>query len=301
MINPLVSVSCITYNQEAFIGQCLDGFFSQITNFEFEILIHDDASTDRTKEIIEDYKLRFPNKIFTIYQTENQYSKGVRGIMVKFNFSRARGKYIALCEGDDYWTDPYKLQKQVDFLEKNENYSACFHEVSMFDQKNKVVTGSYSNLQKDVISTGDLFNRHFIATCSVLFRNYSDFPDLLKKGFASADKWLLFNLSLKGDIKFLNETMGVYRLHSGGISNLHVGIKKVYDTAYLLNKFDELSKYQFTTKCHESLFYEIESHLFKINTPENILASTKSTVFIGILFQRLFTKIKRTIPFLHNA
>jgi glycosyltransferase involved in cell wall biosynthesis len=93
----------------------LDGFLSQKTNFPFEIVIHDDCSTDGTREIIEEYSQKFPDIIFPMFQHENQYSKGIRGMMARFNFPRCRGKYIALCEGDDYWTDPYKLQKQLGF------------------------------------------------------------------------------------------------------------------------------------------------------------------------------------------
>jgi glycosyltransferase involved in cell wall biosynthesis len=96
MSKPIVSISCITYNHAPFIRECLEGFLMQKTNFSFEILIHDDASTDGTKDIIEEYAAKYPELIFPIYQSENQYSKGVRGMMANFNFPRSRGKYIAL-------------------------------------------------------------------------------------------------------------------------------------------------------------------------------------------------------------
>src|SRR5690606_7564710 len=120
---PLVSISCITYNHAPYIRQCLDGLVMQQCNFTFEVLIHDDASTDDTQEIIKEYQKKYPEIIKPIFQDENQYSIGIRGIMPRFNYPRAQGKYIALCEGDDYWTDPLKLQKQVDFLEANPEYS----------------------------------------------------------------------------------------------------------------------------------------------------------------------------------
>ncbi len=123
----VLSISCITFNHAYYVKECLDGFLMQKTSFPFEILIHDDCSTDGTKEIIEEYVAKYPDIIFPIFQTENQYSKGVRGMMARFNFPRSRGKYLALCEGDDYWTDPYKLQKQVDFLEANQEYLRFFH------------------------------------------------------------------------------------------------------------------------------------------------------------------------------
>src|SRR5690606_15609661 len=107
-----VSICCITYNHEPFIRQCLDGFLMQQGDFEYEILIHDDASTDGTTKIIQEYELKYPEIIKPIIQTQNQYSQGVRGINFIYNFPRAKGEYIAMCEGDDYWTDPLKLQKQ---------------------------------------------------------------------------------------------------------------------------------------------------------------------------------------------
>jgi glycosyltransferase involved in cell wall biosynthesis len=121
----LVSICCITYNHEKYIKDALDSFIMQKTNFNFEILIHDDASTDKTAEIIREYELRHPNLIKPIYQAENQYSKGVK--VGKFNIERAQGKYIAVCEGDDYWIDPYKLQKQVDYMSANPECLMCVH------------------------------------------------------------------------------------------------------------------------------------------------------------------------------
>ena len=130
----LVSVCCMTYNHVSFIRQCLDGFMMQKCSFNFEVLIHDDASTDGTQNIIQEYVTRYPDIIKPIYQKENQYSKGIDP-NVKYNFSRAKGKYIAMCEGDDYWTDPYKLQKQVDFLESHPDYVMCSHNVDIYFQK----------------------------------------------------------------------------------------------------------------------------------------------------------------------
>jgi len=102
--DPLVSICCLTYNHAPYIRDAIEGFLMQKTNFPVEILIHDDASTDGTADIIREYETRYPDIIKPIYQTENQYSKGVK-ISWEYQFSRARGKYIALCEGDDYWTD----------------------------------------------------------------------------------------------------------------------------------------------------------------------------------------------------
>lgn len=126
-IIPLVSVCCLTYNHEQYIKQCLDGILMQKTNFPFEVLIHDDASQDGTQRVIKEYEKSNPDIICPFFQTNNQYSLGKGFVGLGIMFTNARGKYIALCEGDDYWTDPMKLQKQVDFLESHPEYSMCFH------------------------------------------------------------------------------------------------------------------------------------------------------------------------------
>ena len=120
----IVTILCTAYNHEPYIRKCLEGFVMQKTNFQFEAIVHDDASTDGTATIIREYAEKYPDIIVPIYQTENQYSKKI-GIYKTFLYPKAQGKYIAICEGDDYWTDPYKLQKQVDLLEANLDCSFC--------------------------------------------------------------------------------------------------------------------------------------------------------------------------------
>ena len=122
---PLVSIICLTYNQAQYIRKTLEGFVMQKTNFPIEILIHDDASTDETADIIREYENKYPQIIKPIYQQENQYSKKV-AIGATYIYPKVKGKYIALCEGDDYWIDPLKLQKQVDFLESHLDYALVY-------------------------------------------------------------------------------------------------------------------------------------------------------------------------------
>src|SRR5690554_5452407 len=121
---PVVSICCITYNHEHYIEDALKGFLIQETDFPFEILIHDDASTDRTAEIIREYEARYPRLIKPIYQTENKYSQGIK-ISPTYNFPRAKGEYIAMCEGDDYWIDEHKIKKQYELISKA-NTDICF-------------------------------------------------------------------------------------------------------------------------------------------------------------------------------
>ncbi|MBR5281516.1 MAG: glycosyltransferase family 2 protein [Alistipes sp.] len=133
---PLVSISTLVYNHAPYLRECFEGFVMQKTNFAFEVLVHDDASTDNSAEIIKEYTAKYPNIFKPIYQTENQYSKGL-SVFATYQVPRIKGKYIALCEGDDYWTDPLKLQKQVDFLEANPDYGMCYTNFDIFYQDTK--------------------------------------------------------------------------------------------------------------------------------------------------------------------
>jgi glycosyltransferase involved in cell wall biosynthesis len=218
MTEPLVSVICITYNHENFISNCLDGFLMQETDFSFEILIHDDASTDKTASIIKSYEKKYPGKIYAIYQNENQFSKGINpGTLL---YPRAKGKYIATCEGDDYWTDPLKLQKQVDFLEANAEYSFCFHDTIILKQetgeKGKRIGSRKIDESVDLKSV--IIENNF-PTASLVFRNIIDWkniPEWVMKT-AKGDYALVVRLSEKGLGKYLSEPMSVYRVHSGGV------------------------------------------------------------------------------------
>jgi glycosyltransferase involved in cell wall biosynthesis len=174
---PLVSICTITYNHAPFIRQCLDGFLMQKTNFPFEVLIHDDASTDGTEEIIREYEAKYPELIKPLYEKENQYLKGRRGSKI-FNFPRARGKYIALCEGDDYWTDPLKLQKQVEFLEANPDYGMVHTDFDIYDVKKGILTKNAIAIQKPKLEwqEGAEFVKWYVGgfakiiTCTICYR-----------------------------------------------------------------------------------------------------------------------------------
>jgi glycosyltransferase involved in cell wall biosynthesis len=245
----IVSVSCITFNHAPYIRACLDGFLMQKTSFVFEILIHDDCSTDGTREIIEEYSKKYPDIIFPIFQTENQYSKGVRGMMARFNFPRSRGKYLALCEGDDYWSDPYKLQRQVDFLEANTDFSICFHNMKILNESNpSALEFTNSKDQESVSSILDLASKgNFMFTASVVFKKPKDgFPNWLTDLPIGDYAIHLFNAQF-GKIKFLDQVMGVYRIHAGGVWG-SFSKEKLYDRwipmlEQLQDKFsDEVNK-----------------------------------------------------------
>ncbi len=134
----MVSICCITYNHEKYITDAIDSFLMQKTDFPYEILIHDDASTDSTPDIIRSYENKYPNIIKAIYQSENQYSQKIK-IFGKYLFPLARGKYIALCEGDDYWIDKNKLQLQVNYMQNHPSCSLCFHAAKVVTRNQKSI------------------------------------------------------------------------------------------------------------------------------------------------------------------
>lgn len=219
MNTPLVSICSITYNHAPYIRQCLDGFLMQKTNFKYEIIIHDDASTDGTTEIIKEYAEKYPDLITPIFQSENQYSKGVRGFYARFVYPLAKGKYIALCEGDDYWTDPLKLQKQVDFLEANPEYVMCTHMFKNYNESNKSYTDFY-NFYYDLIY--DL--NHYILRkdwvtqpLTLMFRSSALELNEYMKYSNAKDVTLCYHILGKGKGILLKDVMGVYRIHEGGI------------------------------------------------------------------------------------
>ncbi|SFC09814.1 Glycosyltransferase involved in cell wall bisynthesis [Alkalibacterium subtropicum] len=213
MSEVLVSIVCNAYNHEAYIAQAIESFLKQKTNFNFEILINDDASTDNTAEIIRAYESQSPDIINAMYQTENQHSKGVR--ICGINESRAVGKYIALCEGDDYWTDPYKLQKQVDFLENNEDVSLCVHGATIIEGRTDkplykvrpADRSKYFSTEDIIFGGGGLF-----PTNSMVYRREDSVvrPAFYYSSFVG-DYPLTIFLSLVGKVYYLDEIMSTYR------------------------------------------------------------------------------------------
>lgn len=256
---PLVSIICCTYNHEPYIRQCLDGFLMQKTSFEFEVLIHDDASQDKTQEIIREYELKFPDIIKPIYQTENQYSKGVK-INLTYQYPRVQGKYIALCEGDDYWTDPLKLQKQVEILEHNPNCQIVFAKiqpVSIEGIKQSWTIPNEGSIMEGIVDLADFTKEEYyncrwtFHTSSFVFRSNmltSYKQSCFSEVFPYGDMPLLIYNLLLGNGFFIDEVVGCYRLFSGGYNsyvskNLQIAIKQDLQLIKALHYFDEYTNY----------------------------------------------------------
>lgn len=165
---PLVSICCLVYNHEPYLRDCFEGFVKQKTSFPIEILVHDDASTDHSADIIREYTAKYPDLFKPIYQIENQYSKGVK-ISFEYQYPRAQGKYIALCEGDDYWIDPNKLQRQFDQLEQNPSYAAVAENgIVLFTHSGEKKL--FSNEPERDVSLNELLIRRRFPTASVMYR-----------------------------------------------------------------------------------------------------------------------------------
>ena len=255
----MTSICCITYNHENYIADAIESFLMQKTDFSYEILIHDDASTDRTPEIIKQYESKYPDLIKPIYQTENQYSKGLR--TMGFNMDRAKGKYIAICEGDDYWTDPYKLQKQVDYMEKNPECSMCIHAAyRVTSDKKKLKSHVRPNRGNKVFTVEEVIewrDGRVFATNSILYPAVFSInrPDFYEKA-PVGDYPLAIYLALQGTVYYIDEFMSAYRVGLKGswtsrfLSGIEMRVAhwdKIVDMLNEINRYSEY-KYDITIK-----------------------------------------------------
>ena len=236
----MVTIRCITYNHEPYIRQCLEGFVMQKTNFRFEAVVHDDASTDGTAAIIREYAEKYPDIIKPLYETENQYSKH-DGSLNRIMNAHMHGKYIAMCEGDDYWIDPLKLQKQVDFLEKNPEYSFCCHRFQMYNELTQKFGKEYAydvySDGKDLEITKEIFFKTWVTqplTALIRLKKKKKAREEFGQYKYYRDVHLFYFLLHKcGKGISLNQFMGVYRLHQGGIAGLRSPVEKYKESVLI--------------------------------------------------------------------
>ena len=231
-MNPLLSILCITYNHDKFIGEAIDSWLEQKIDFKIEIIIGDDCSTDNTVLEIKKY-LKSNNYIKLIERSKNI------GFMNNFidTYKQCNGKYIAICEGDDYWSDKNKLQMQVDFLENNKDYVLTHTNVFTLNNENKL-----SQLKPDnYCSKNNIYNKNEISTLTAVFRNFNiDFSEKWSQ-FMMADWPLWISLSEKGRFKYFGEKTGVYRINPTGIWQNgwkdKVGSDRLLNEVAILNYF----------------------------------------------------------------
>lgn len=223
----LVSVCCITYNHASYIRQCLDGFLMQKTNFKYEVIIHDDCSTDGTTEIVREYAEKYPDIIVPLFEEKNQYQNGVKRIMATFVYPKVRGKYMALCEGDDYWTDPLKLQKQFDYMESHPQCSLLHTAFKFLTEEDHTLHDSlidqeeYNKCKEENLNVAcEIFNFKYRVVTASSFMRYDCYTkvvsdeDFYKHSFYLGDIQLWAMLLQYGDIGYLPDYTTVYRVHA---------------------------------------------------------------------------------------
>lgn len=296
---PVVSICCITYNHEKYIEEAIDSFLMQETDFPFEIVIGEDCSIDNTAKIVKIYSNKYPNIIKATIRTQNA------GGMGKNNFIetlfKCKGEYIAMCEGDDYWTDSTKLQKQVDFLKDNKKYMACYHNTGILrENKNKNNLELISNTIKDIFKIEDFAKgKIYFHTSSLIFR----FNDKIKKKIIThyshktfGDPFLSFLLASLGPIKYINRVMSVYRIHNNGLwSSLSREKQAISTLSILIQAYNTLGI--------EYRDYFLESFLINFKTKDidknNIIETTKE-LLKDETKESLIEKISRTTKLKNN-
>lgn len=214
---PLVSICCLVYNHAPYLRECFDGFLAQRTDFPVEILVHDDASTDNSADIIGEYAARRPDLFKPLYQSENQFSKGIVQMSIHFQFPRATGKYVALCEGDDYWCAPEKLQRQVDWLESHPECGLVYSQVQWYFDREKRFDRNWGGPGAGETTLERLLEGNCIPTPSIVIRR-----DLLDRYIAEVRpqerSWMMGDYPMwlyaaaHSKIRFIDEPLAVYRI-----------------------------------------------------------------------------------------
>lgn len=283
----MVSVIMITYNHEKYIEEAVKGVLMQKCDFDFELIIANDDSTDRSDTVIKHILSEHPQSSKIKYIKRNQ-NVGMAGNFIDA-LKQSKGKYIALCEGDDYWTDIMKLQKQVDFLEKNNDYSMVCHDALVIDEVKGISYPYFTQAhQKQICSTKDLFGIHFCPSASVLFRKQAlqsfDFPDFR---ILAGDLLLKLLISLSGLIYRMYDVMSVYRITGHGATEYNNKHQKelILNRIVLFDYFNKVSEKKFNKYIRiETLL--MESYVDYLNS--------KSYIRTAIL------KIYRKVLFLHR-
>lgn len=245
--SPLISVICLTYNHERYLRQTLDGILGQTLLSETEIIVHDDASVDTTGEILLEYANQWPVRISALIREENLRNLGISlyDVYSRYIFPEARGKYLAICEGDDYWTDPRKLEKQVEFLESHPEFSICFHHAGIqhgeiIDLEEHHGNTGFELKIRDEFTLEDLLIGNFIQNCTVVYRNlHLPYPEIFRSLLLPDWPLHLFHAQ-HGKIKYLRDVMAVHRVHESGIWNsLSIGEQAFHakQTLQCFNKY----------------------------------------------------------------
>lgn len=296
MDNVKVTVICLTYNHVSYIRDALEGFVSQKADFPFEVIVHDDASTDGTDGIIREYQAKYPGIIRPVFQKENQYSKGVK-IPQTFIFPLVRGEYVALCEGDDYWTDPLKLQRQVKALEAHPERDICCHRAA------RRLNGRFKGWvaprwRSGVIPAEEVIlggGANFSATSSIMCRSGVYLANTPMREVITNDYSLTIQASLRGGMVYLSSPMSVYRLGvEGSWSSRNIGETKIANKEVLMDMLSVLDvhtggRYREAVTLRREMF---RSDIFLKRRDYRSLYSLKR---LGINIRRMRSAVGRTL------
>lgn len=291
MKESLVSVVMITYGHEQYIAQAIEGVLMQQTNFEVELIIADDCSPDDTQNVVENI-IKTHSKSHWVKHTRHQHNKGMNDNFL-WAMKQAKGKYIALCEGDDYWTDPLKLQKQVDFLEENEEYSFVSGNTELINNGvRQSHLKSISEIKFEDILVSNILGTN---TCTLLFRSsaltdrYYQFSSKVKFG-----DWILYLFLLKfGKGFYLSNVLGCYRVHNTGMWSSMSEIERVYNLLEMHNHFEEVFP-EYLTQIKKNKLKELVNF-------QNIILNNYNKTRKVFDFELFFTKIKYKIRKIFKA
>lgn len=273
----LVAIKCLVYNHESYLRDCLEGFVMQKTNFRYVVVVHDDVSTDGSVAIIREYEEKYPEIFRPIYEKVNQWSKqdGSLDRVMDEALDASGAKYVALCEGDDYWTDPLKLQMQVDFLEAHPDYSMCFHaaKVKLEGVHKEHIGAKCENLETREYKTNDMFASWIVPTASIVYRRepVHNFKLIHQEWLTRRDISLVLTCTHIGRVWGFEEQMSVYRMQPQSVShNPTIRGKEIYKLANhfrcLYINFPELNKEDITWNISHAYYgrLKIQRNPFKI-------------------------------------
>ncbi|HEX8472932.1 MAG TPA: glycosyltransferase [Pyrinomonadaceae bacterium] len=241
-----LSVHIITFNHAPYIAQAVESALNQETNFDYEIVVGEDCSTDGTREILIDLQKRHPDKIRLLLREHNLGAYGKNNFID--TLYKCTGEYVALLDGDDYWTSPHKLQKQVDFLDSHPDCSVCFHNALVVSEVAPQNSSLFNDAdQKEISTLADIVRRNFICACTVMFRRnlFGRFPPLFYK-VLNGD-WMLSVLNAQhGDIGYINEVMATYRIHEGAVWTRLGGVEQYASLLKTYDAIDRQTRHQYT-------------------------------------------------------
>ena len=268
-VKPLVAIHCLVYNHEPYLRDCFEGFVMQQTNFPFVAIVHNDASTDNSAAIIREYEENYPHIFKPIYEIESIYRKGGFGAIdnvMLHAINATNAKYVAMCEGDDYWTDPLKLQKQVDFMEANPDYVICSHKF----KKRYMIDGhiediGYSSIFPEKSEDGctffleQIYEKFYLQTLCVLYRRSALNEERYLAHHQIRDNVLFLEIMRNGGKGYIfNSYDGVYRIHDGGV---YSGLGKEKSLIEAINLFEYIYQVFPANFTRVKLFYQYSNYI----------------------------------------